>query len=401
MLAIRIVVEAILSAIIGALASTYSRAALVWTAWSCLVVIVALNGGLAWLRSRDVVISTLVAALVGASIGGGAWLVFVVAAPIAPKGVAKASQGLVLDINQAQFSEVTSPQGEKIPLLSLVASVRNTGTPTVAEGYEAFIRLADGRLIATEPIEMPAQMTLGVGTSQREVVFSRDALYTKTITPVQPGAVVRGRLLYFVRGWTLADLNRTLGGASIKMRYMDGAKNILTASLNNLRRDDHHTRFAGLTYADPPPRETITLTIDSSGGIVRLRITNNEAAAVFAATIQTYGFRAGHVEGRLISAMWDEVETPTQRIARGDTRALRLATLEQSRDRFTQWRVHRSHDNQIPSHVDGLPSGNLDKPEWGDDEVLDVIITADPELAVGAVRRRITLHPRVAEMANP
>lgn len=55
-----ILVEVLLSALISALAATFSRAALVWAACLCVVAIVLLNGGWTWLRNKDAVFSTVV-----------------------------------------------------------------------------------------------------------------------------------------------------------------------------------------------------------------------------------------------------------------------------------------------------------------------------------------------------
>src|SRR5436853_99934 len=86
-------------------------------------------------------------------------------------------------------------------ILLVVASVRNSGVPTVAEGFETVVRLSDGTEVATEPIDLPQQMTLQSDAGD-EVILGQDALYRKTVNPIPAGNVVRGRLLYFVRGWT-------------------------------------------------------------------------------------------------------------------------------------------------------------------------------------------------------
>ena len=108
-------------------------------------------------------------------------------------------------------------------------------------------------------------------------------------------------------------------------------------------------------------------------GVARLRVTNTGRGAVFSATIQTYGLTAGAVEGRLVPAQWEETPGPTQRIARNDTRVLRLASLEPIAKGVFAWKVHRS---------DGESFTGVDR-----NEVLDVTLVADPDLAEPCSRR--------------
>lgn len=192
-------------------------------------------------------LSAIVAALIGAAAVGGAWLLFV-RIPAAPAN-RPIDIGLSVVIDQAQLSEITSPTGERIPLLALVVSVRNTGAPTVVEGYETKVRLADGTEIATEPVVMPSQMTLRHNDGTGETIYGADAIEKKTIVPVQPGTVVRGRLISFVRGLSYDALVESLGGGTILLRYTDGARKVYTAALSNARRGADNIRFPGLTYA--------------------------------------------------------------------------------------------------------------------------------------------------------
>lgn len=114
-------------------------------------------------------------------------------------------------------------------------------------------------------------------------------------------------------------------------------------------------------------------------GWARLRITNKGAGAVFSATVQPYGLTAGAVQGRLVPAQWQEVDSPTQRIARDDTRVLMLASLTNlGVEGVNGWKIHRA---------DGPDIGGVDA-----EDVLDVTVVADPDLAKPC-QLRVVLRP--------
>lgn len=243
----KVVVGVLVVTIASALAATYSRSALVFA-------FLASGSVLALIYARDIFSAKyavqamyVLAALAGASSACGVLYALLHGAYTQSTPAA----GLSLDVDQVRLSDVTSPQGEQIVLLSLVASVRNSGAPTVAEGFSATITLQDNTEISTEPIVLPSKMTLSA-PGWNEEIFGEDALYAKTLNPIVSGSVVRGRLLFFIRGWSNADLNKRLAGASIAVHFMDGAKNVLTANVTTLRRGDDNIQYPGLRYDNPP-----------------------------------------------------------------------------------------------------------------------------------------------------
>jgi hypothetical protein len=85
---------------------------------------------------------------------------------------------------------------------------------------------------------------------------------------------------------------------------------------------------------------------------------------LFSATYQTHGITAGHVQGRLVAAKWQELDTPQQRISQGDRRVLLIATAH--RHPMSGWTFHRS-----------------DGDDWSgieEDETVDVTLVSDPDL---------------------
>lgn len=142
------------------------------------------------------------------------------------------------------------------------------------------------------------------------------------------------------------------------------------------RLEERDAELAGLKTAaapaSPPPASDKPLAapvlVADRTGWARLRITNKGAGAMFSASYQAYGLTAGAVEGRRVAAKWEEVDGPTQRIGRGDTRVLRLATLTNlGAPSVFGWKLHRS---------DGPDIGGVEA-----EDVIDVTVVAEPDLA--------------------
>jgi hypothetical protein len=163
-------------------------------------------------------------------------------------------------------------------------------------------------------------------------------------------------------------------------------KILLEDAQDELRRARSAPRVAQAPTRPAPDRPVASLAfVCDQTGWARLRVTNNGTGATFSATVQTYGLTAGAVEGRLVPAKWEEVDTPTQRIARGDTRVLRLASVEARQvPTIRNWVIHRA--------------GGADVRGTEDTEIVDVTLTAEPDL-VEASRVRIYLRASgVSEM---
>jgi hypothetical protein len=145
---------------------------------------------------------------------------------------------------------------------------------------------------------------------------------------------------------------------------------------HKIRLDERDAELASLKAAAAPPSQSPALDkslaapvlVADRTGWARLRITNKGAGAMFSASYQAYGLTAGAVEGRRVAAKWEEVDGPTQRIGRGDTKVLRLATLTNlGAANIFGWKLHRS---------DGPDIGGVDA-----QDVIDVTVVAEPDLA--------------------
>jgi hypothetical protein len=159
---------------------------------------------------------------------------------------------------------------------------------------------------------------------------------------------------------------------------------------HRIRLDERDAELASLKAAaappSPPPLDkplASPVLIADRTGWARLRITNTGAGATFSATSQAYGLTAGAVDGRRVAAKWEEVHGPTQRIGRGDTRVLRLATLTNlGAPKVFDWKLHRS---------DGPDIGGVDT-----EDLIDVTVVAEPDLAEPC-QLRVVLRSEPAE----
>jgi hypothetical protein len=114
------------------------------------------------------------------------------------------------------------------------------------------------------------------------------------------------------------------------------------------------------------PHAELEFICDRKLGWARLRVTNTGAGALFSATIQPHGLTAGAVEGRQIAAKWELGDAAQQRLARGETRVLRLASVMEVAPGVRGWVLHRDEGEDIRG---------VERTEF-----LDVMLVADPDL---------------------
>jgi hypothetical protein len=112
------------------------------------------------------------------------------------------------------------------------------------------------------------------------------------------------------------------------------------------------------------PHAKLEFTCDRRLGWARMSVTNTGSGALFSATVQPYGLTAGAVEGRQIAAKWELGGAAHQRLARGETRVLRLASVMEVAPGVRAWVLHRA---------DGEDIRGVERTEF-----LDVTLVADP-----------------------
>jgi hypothetical protein len=96
-------------------------------------------------------------------------------------------------------STLTAPTGEgnKATLLTAIASIRNLGAPTILYGWDASLKLKDGRIVPGRMVPMPAEglVRLGIGPSDDYVIreYVADHLFVKTSDhPITQGGGATG-----------------------------------------------------------------------------------------------------------------------------------------------------------------------------------------------------------------
>jgi hypothetical protein len=105
----------------------------------------------------------------------------------------------------------------------IAADVRNTGSPSIADGWSLAVNSLTKGLVAPEGLQLPDTTSLFLEdavTKTQSPYSGRDALYEKTFqNPVPQGAEVRGILLYRVKGYRVEDLSKP--GTEYKLSFTD------------------------------------------------------------------------------------------------------------------------------------------------------------------------------------
>ena len=136
-------------------------------------------------------------------------------ASAAPTTTAKESSGLSGTI---EFISVGSDDSGKT-VITLVASTRNTGMPTVAESYSLSVRVPGKTEITAMPTHIPGNIILGRDSKSGRIFQGSDALYSKTAQPIPTGGVVNGVVLFIINNVSRDAVNQV--GTSVKLNFAD------------------------------------------------------------------------------------------------------------------------------------------------------------------------------------
>lgn len=126
---------------------------------------------------------------------------------------------LVGTIEQVLF---TSRPGLPLTEIFVLMSIRNTGTPSIVEGYSIHLQAGDIN-VSTITHTIPKELVM-TGPNHIITFHGDDALYHKTVKPIERGGLLRGWLRYKINGYessridkigtkltiNLLDVNRTL-----------------------------------------------------------------------------------------------------------------------------------------------------------------------------------------------
>jgi hypothetical protein len=151
------------------------------------------------------------------------------------------------------------------------------------------------------------------------------------------------------------------------------------------------------------PKAEVDFECDNTGW-ARLRIRNAGAGGTFTVTLQLHGLTAGAVEGRQVFARWELGDGPHQRLGRGETRVVRLATMAQIAPGVRAWAVHRADGDDIKGVelVELLEVTVVSDPDLEENCQLQILLdaTGASAMARAGIDQPLFRHvpPRVAEM---
>jgi len=125
-------------------------------------------------------------------------------------------------MSAAQFTKV--PEHQRSMAVLLTVSIRNKGTPSIADKWELAIHIKDAEhTVKTLPVYLPPLMQINVHdtvTGGITPLVGADALYNKAvIAPIATGAMIRGILLYIVNDVTEPML--TIPGTKYILEFVD------------------------------------------------------------------------------------------------------------------------------------------------------------------------------------
>jgi hypothetical protein len=105
--------------------------------------------------------------------------------------------------------------------LVVTASIRNSGSPSIADGWSLSVQPLFGPILKPEGLYLPDTISLVTPDGKRTMSYlGKDGLYNKALEhPVGQGAFVRGLLMYRVKGSTVPVLSQP--GTTYELTYAD------------------------------------------------------------------------------------------------------------------------------------------------------------------------------------
>ncbi|BBU61475.1 hypothetical protein MSC49_14100 [Methylosinus sp. C49] len=120
----------------------------------------------------------------------------------------------------------------KNPVL-LVASIKNRGSmASVVDSYSLDANI-DGQIFNGKLLMMPNTMTIDVNEKQKLTLFGSDALYDKTRTPIYPGSMITGVLLFSFDDVSALSFKRNDISFTLKYKDINGKENAISYKANH------------------------------------------------------------------------------------------------------------------------------------------------------------------------
>jgi hypothetical protein len=93
--------------------------------------------------------------------------------------------------------------------ITLIASIRNLGMPSIVERWSLSVILPSGRTFPTRHVRVPEELPLQREGASPIIIYGVDALYDKTeSTPIMTGGMQRGVLLFTLEGVDLHTISQ-------------------------------------------------------------------------------------------------------------------------------------------------------------------------------------------------
>lgn len=103
--------------------------------------------------------------------------------------------------------------------LTIIASIRNTGAPSIAEKFTLTVHPPKGGLIKGILQFYPDNFVLKYSTDKTEILYGKDALDYKAAEPIPRGGMVRGHLFYLFPKFPLQSIE--LPGVKLELSFAD------------------------------------------------------------------------------------------------------------------------------------------------------------------------------------
>lgn len=136
---------------------------------------------------------------------------------------------LVGQINQTVTGDAPELKASQIFILM---SVKNIGAPSIVEGWGLNIKSESLSLQAVHPTEIREGLALRDPDGKPLAVFHKtDAIYEKTVKPIERGGMVRGWLLFTLEGIASREIRKP--GTTITVFFQDVLDTTYEASLKD------------------------------------------------------------------------------------------------------------------------------------------------------------------------
>ena len=138
------------------------------------------------------------------------------------------SPKLMGTLEQITFLTATPQNGPSVEAILVNLTVRNTGTPTIADRFEMSVGAKSGVTYPCQIEMFPDELTIPFTDGPTFVFKRHDAIYDKTTVPIPTGGQARGWMFATVAGTTEPELNQE--GTTVTVIFEDITGAHVTAS---------------------------------------------------------------------------------------------------------------------------------------------------------------------------